>query len=122
MTVLKTVLKCPCWNVQQSLYKYSWQISGTAPQSLGDFFLPENDEESVNKFLKHYENYPSVSKIKCNQNKTLSFDFPTAKPEDINKVNKSLNPRKKDWDRWHSSKDFINCKKRHWFTLIKYYK
>ena len=57
--------------------------------------MPENDEESVNKFLKHYENYPSVSKIKCNQNKTLSFDFPTAKLEDINKVNKSLNPRKK---------------------------
>ena len=37
---------------------------------------------------------PSVSKIKCNQNETLKFDFPTAKVEDINKIIKSLNPRK----------------------------
>ena len=57
--------------------------------------MPENDEETVNKFLKHYEHHPSVSKINCNQNKTLSFDFPIVKLEDINKINKSLNPRKK---------------------------
>ena len=56
--------------------------------------MPENDEETVIKTLKHYENYPSVSKIKFNQNETLNFDFPTAKVEDISKIIKSLNPRK----------------------------
>ena len=35
-----------------------------------------------------------VFQIKCNQNETLNFDFPTAKVEDINKIIKSLNPRK----------------------------
>ena len=65
-----------------------------APESLGDFSLPENDEETVNKILKHYENHPSVSKIKHNQNETLNFDFPTAKVEDINKVIKPSNLRK----------------------------
>ena len=53
--------------------------------------MSENDEETVNKILKHHENHPNVSKIKCNQNETLNFDFPTAKAEDINKIIKSLN-------------------------------
>ena len=44
------------------------KTSGIAPESLGDSSLLENDGETVNKILKHYENYPSVSKIKCNQN------------------------------------------------------
>ena len=70
------------------------KTSDIVPESLGDSSLPENDEETVNKILKHYENHPSVSKIKCNQNETLNFDFPTAKVEDINKIIKSLNPRK----------------------------
>ena len=35
---------------------------------------------------------PSVSKI--NQNETLNFDFLTAKVVDVNKIIKSLNPRK----------------------------
>ena len=56
--------------------------------------LSENDEETVNKILKHYENHSSVSKIKRNQNETLNFDFPTTEVEDINKIIKSLNPRK----------------------------
>ena len=34
--------------------------SDTAPESLGDSSLPENDEETVNKILKNYENDPSV--------------------------------------------------------------
>ena len=55
--------------------------------------LPENDEETVSKILKH-ENHPSVSKIKYNQNETLNFDFPTSEVEDINKIIKSLNTRK----------------------------
>ena len=55
--------------------------------------MPENDE-TVNKILKHYENHRSVSKIKCNQNETLNFDFPSAKVKDINKITTSLNPRK----------------------------
>ena len=70
------------------------KTSGIAPESLGDSSLPENDEETVNKILKHYGNHPSVSKIKHNQNETLNFDFPTAKVEDINKIIKSLNTRK----------------------------
>ena len=69
------------------------KTSGIAPESLGDSSLPENDEETVNKILKH-ENHPIISKIKCNQNETLNFDFPTAKVEDINKIIKSLNSRK----------------------------
>ena len=36
------------------------KISGIAPESLRDSSLPENDEETVNKILKHYENHPSV--------------------------------------------------------------
>ena len=56
--------------------------------------MSENDEETVNKILKHCESHPSVSKIKRNQNKTLNLDFPTAEVEDINKIIKSLNPRK----------------------------
>ena len=40
------------------------KTSGIATEGLGDSFLPENDEETVNKILKHYENHPSVSKIK----------------------------------------------------------
>ena len=63
------------------------KTSGIARESLGDSSLSENDEETVNKILKHYENHPSVSKIKGNQN-----DFPTASDEDINKIIKSLNP------------------------------
>ena len=35
-----------------------------------------------------------VFQIKCNQNETLNFDFPTAKVEDIIEKIKSLNPRK----------------------------
>ena len=89
------------------------KTSGIAPESLRDSSLRENDEETVNKMLKHYENHPSVSKIKYNQNKTLNFDFPTAKVEDINKIIKSLNPRKVTGVRGYSGKDFKNCKKCH---------
>ena len=70
------------------------KTSGIASESLGDSSLPKNDEENVKKTLKHYENQPSVSKIKSNQNRTINYDFPTAKVEDINKIIKSLNPRK----------------------------
>ena len=70
------------------------KTSGIPPEALGDSSLSENDEETVNKILEHYESHPSVSKIKRNQNETLNFDFPTAEVEDINKIIKSLNPRK----------------------------
>ena len=43
------------------------KTSGIAPESLGDSSLPENDEETVNKILKHYENHLRVSNIKFNQ-------------------------------------------------------
>ena len=59
------------------------KTSSIAPESFVDSSLPENDEESVNKALKHYKHHPSVSKIKCNQNKTLNCNFPTVKTEDI---------------------------------------
>ena len=36
--------------------------SSIAPESTEGFSLPENDEETVNRMLKHYENHPSVSK------------------------------------------------------------
>ena len=55
------------------------KTSDIVPESLGDSSLPENDEETVNKILKHYENHPSVSKIKYNQHETLNLDFATAK-------------------------------------------
>ena len=80
-------------------------------ESRGDS-LPENDEETVSKILKHYENHLSVSKIKY-QNETLNFDFPTTKVEDINEIIKSLNPRKVTGVRGYSGKDFKNCKKCH---------
>ena len=64
------------------------KTSGIAPENLGDSSLPENDEETVNKILKQYEIRPSVSRIKCDQNETLNFDFATVKVEDINKINK----------------------------------
>ena len=70
------------------------ETSSTILESHGDSSLSENDEETVNKFLKLYENHQSVSKIKCNQNETLNFDFPTAKVENMTKIIKSLNPRK----------------------------
>ena len=70
------------------------KTAGITLESLEDSSLSENDEETVNKILKHSENHPNVSKIKCNQNETLNFDFPTAKVEDIKMIAKSLNPRK----------------------------
>ena len=88
MTVLKTnmsLLKCSMLN---------YKTSSSAPESLANSSLPENDEKTANKSLKHCENHPSVSRIKCNQNETLNFDFPAVKVEDINKIIKSLNPRK----------------------------
>ena len=42
------------------------KTSGIAPESFGDSSLPENDEETVNRIFKNYENHPSVSKIKHN--------------------------------------------------------
>ena len=65
------------------------KTSGVALGSLGESYLRENDEGTVNKILKH-ENHPSVSKIIYNQNETLKFDFPTANVEDIDKRIKSL--------------------------------
>ena len=64
----------------------------TLQPSFRDSSLPENDEETVNKILKYYENNPSVLKTKCNQNETLNFS--AAKVKDINKIIKSLNLRK----------------------------
>ena len=55
--------------------------------------MPENNTEAGNKILKHYENHPSISKIKSNQNEPLNFLFLTAKIEDTNKIIESLNPR-----------------------------
>ena len=90
MFVLKTkvsLLKC-----QQSLWKYSRKKIWCHTRKSWRFLF--NDETSVNKVLKHCGNHPSVSKIKCYQNETLNFNFPTAKVEDINNIIKSFNPYK----------------------------
>ena len=59
-----------------------------------DSSLPEYDVDTINNISKHYENHPSVLKIQFNQKETLNFDFTTPKVEDVNKIIKSLNPRK----------------------------
>ena len=38
------------------------ETSSITPESIEGFSLPENDEETVNRMLKHYENHPCVSK------------------------------------------------------------
>ena len=48
----------------------------------------------LHKIIKHYENHPSICKIKNNQNKNKTFEFPEAKVEDIKKIIKSLNLKK----------------------------
>ena len=70
------------------------KTSGKAPDSIGNSSLAENDSVTIDKTIKHYENYPSICKIKNNQNKNKTFEFPEAKVEDINKIIKSLNPKK----------------------------
>ena len=39
------------------------KTSGIKPEGLGDSSLLENDEETVNKILKHYENYRVFQKL-----------------------------------------------------------
>ena len=39
------------------------KTSGVKPEGLGDSSLLENDEETVNKILKHYENYRVFQKL-----------------------------------------------------------
>ena len=70
------------------------KTSGKAPDSIGNSSLAENDSVTIDKIIKYYENHPSISKIKNNQNKNKTFEFPEAKVEDINKIIKSLNPKK----------------------------
>ena len=70
------------------------KTSGKDPDSIGSSSLAENDSVTIDKNIKHYENHPSISKIKNSQNKNKTFEFPEAKVEDINKIIKSLNPQK----------------------------
>ena len=70
------------------------KTSGKAPDSIGNCSLAENDNVTIDKIIKHYENHPSICKIKNNQNKNKTFEFHEAKVEDINKIIKSLNPKK----------------------------
>jgi len=70
------------------------KTSGKAPDSIGNSSHAENDSATIDKIIKHYENHPSICKIKNNQNKNKTFEFPEAKVEDINKIIKSLNPKK----------------------------
>ena len=56
--------------------------------------IPENDEETVNKILNIRKITRVFQKLNVIKMKLLSFDFPTAKVEDINKINKFLNLRK----------------------------
>ena len=70
------------------------KTSGKAPDSIRNSSLAENDSVTIDKIIKHYENHPSICKIKNNQNKNKTFEFPEAKVENINKIIKSLNPKK----------------------------
>ena len=57
MTALKkkvSLLKCSMFN---------YKTSGSAPESLANSSLPENDEETVNKILKHCENHRVFQKL-----------------------------------------------------------
>ena len=70
------------------------KTSGTTPDSIGNSSHAENDSAIIDKIIEHYEIYPSICKIKNNQNKSKTFEFPEAEVEDINKIIKSLNPKK----------------------------
>ena len=40
--------------------------SGNAPKSIGDPLDPKQDSDTVQKIIQHYQNHPSIIRIKNN--------------------------------------------------------
>ena len=68
--------------------------SGTAPKSIGDPLDPKQDSDTVQKIIQHYQNHPSIIRIKNNFKTSKPFDFPEPTVKDINSIIKSLDPKK----------------------------
>ena len=70
------------------------KTSGIAPKNPGNPLDPKLDQKTIPEIVENYWNHPSIIKIKEIVKEKLSFDFPEATAEDINKIIKSLNPNK----------------------------
>ena len=68
--------------------------SGLAPKSIGNSSDPDQDQYTVQKIIKLYQNHPSIKKIKENFKNTITFDFPKPTVKDISCIIKSLDPKK----------------------------
>ena len=68
--------------------------SGNAPKSIGDPLDPQQDSDTVQKIIQHYQNHPSIIRIKNNFTTSKPFDFPEPTVKDINSIIKSLDPKK----------------------------
>ena len=70
-------------------------ISGAPPVIQGNSNKPNEDNTTVKNISKQYENHSSIINIKNHiDSPAIRFDIPTAKIEDINKIIKSINPKK----------------------------
>ena len=68
--------------------------SGTASKSIGDPLDPKQDSDTVHKIIQHYQNHPSIIRIKNNVTTSKPFGFPEPIVKDINSIIKSLDPKK----------------------------
>ena len=68
--------------------------SGTAPKSIGDPLDPKQDSDTVQKIIQHYQNHPSIIRIKNNFTISKPSDFPEPTVKDINSIIKFLDPKK----------------------------
>ena len=69
--------------------------SGAPPVIQGNPKNPNEDNTTVKNIIKQYENHNSIINIKNHiDSPVIRFDIPTAKIEDINKIIKTINPKK----------------------------
>ena len=68
--------------------------SGNTPKSIGDPLDPKQDSDTVQKIIQHYQNHPSIIRIKNNFTTSKPFDFQEPTVKDINSIIKSLDPKK----------------------------
>ena len=68
--------------------------SGNAPKSIGDPLDPKQDSDAVQKIIQHYQNHPSIIRIKNNFTTSKPFNFPEPTVKDIDSIIKSLDPKK----------------------------
>ena len=61
--------------------------------SLEDSSNQQND--NVKKIISEYKNHSNVVKLKETHKHFRNFDLPKTSPKDINKIMKSLNPKKR---------------------------